>query len=164
MNNIHQTKISYLINIPTIEDEGYLSFMEKDNQVPFNIQRVYYIYDVKNDAVRGKHAHKKTKQILFCLKGRVKIILDNGVEHETITLDSPYTGIYLDKMMWHEMLSFTKDTVLLVLASEKYNENDYIRNYAAFVNHSRGFLQNLILSIPKLSFRRKLSFGFKMRL
>lgn len=132
MNTV-QTKLSEIITIPKITDEGYLSFMESENHIPFSIKRIYYIYDVIRNAVRGKHAHKKTKQVLFCIQGSITIILDNGRDKEAITLNKPNQGLFLDAMMWHEMVAFKKDTILLVVASEIFNEEDYIRNYTDFL-------------------------------
>src|SRR3989344_3201108 len=129
MQNITKTKISYLIEIPKIKDEGFLSFAEGDRSIPFDIKRIYYIYDVENNVIRGKHAHKKTRQVLFCVKGSVKVLLDNGDVREEIFLSEPNKGILLDRMMWHTMHEFSKDAVLLILASDYYEEKDYIRDY-----------------------------------
>lgn len=128
-----QTKLSKIFDIPKIRDEGYLCFMEGNNHIPFPIKRIYFIYDVIKNAVRGKHAHKKTEQVLFCIHGSITVILDNGHEKEAITLNKPHQGLYLGTMMWHEMVAFKPGTVLLVIASEKYDENDYIRNYKTYL-------------------------------
>ena len=133
MKNIIKTKLSYIIEVPKIEDEGYLCFMESNNHVPFSIKRIYYIFDVIKNAVRGKHTHKKTKQVIFCIQGSITIILDNGKDKEAITLNRPNQGLFLDKMMWHEMVAFKEGTVLLVVASDIYKEDDYIRNYRAYL-------------------------------
>lgn len=130
---ITKTKLSYIIEVPKIKDEGYLSFMEERNHIPFSIKRIYYIFDVIKNAVRGKHAHKKTKQVLFCIRGSITIILDNGQDKESITLNKPNEGIFLDTMMWHEMVAFKKGTVLLVIASDIYKPEDYIRDYREFL-------------------------------
>lgn len=128
-----KTKLSHIIEIPKIQDEGFLCFAEESRHIPFPIKRFYYIFDVDNGAVRGRHAHKQTNQILFCLKGSIKIILDNGQEKEEIFLDKPNEGIFLDKMMWHDMVDFKKNTLLLVVADDLYKEDDYIRNYDNFL-------------------------------
>lgn len=133
MKNIIKTKLSYIIEVPKIQDEGYLCFMEENNHIPFSIKRVYYIFDVIKNAVRGKHTHKKTKQVLFCLHGSITIILDNGKDKEAITLNKAHQGLFLDAMMWHEMVAFKKGTILLVIASDIYKENDYIRNYKTYL-------------------------------
>ncbi|MBI2012273.1 FdtA/QdtA family cupin domain-containing protein [Candidatus Daviesbacteria bacterium] len=133
MNKHHVSQISEIITIPKIVDEGYLCFAESNKHIPFPIKRFYFIYSVDEGVTRGKHAHKKTVQVLFCIKGKIKIILDNGSIREKVVLSDPKQGILLDKMMWHEMVEFDKDTVLLVIASDYYKPNDYIRDYDAFV-------------------------------
>jgi len=133
MKKIIKTKLSYIIEIPKILDEGYLCFMEGENHIPFAIKRIYYIFDVFKNAVRGKHAHKQTKQVLFCIRGSITIILDNGLDKEAITLDTPHHGVFLDKMMWHDMVAFSDNTVLLVVASDFFSEKDYIRDYKLFL-------------------------------
>ena len=134
MTNAIKTKLSHIIEIPKIQDEGFLCFAEEDKHIPFPIKRFYYIFDVNDGAIRGKHAHKENLQILFCLRGSIKIILDNGKEKEEVILNEPNQGIFLDKMMWHDMTDFKKDTLLLVVANDVYNESDYIRDYATFLS------------------------------
>lgn len=129
-----KTKLSHIIEIPKIRDEGFLCFAEEQKHIPFPIKRFYYIFDVDAGAIRGKHAHKETRQILFCLQGSIKIILDNGKEKEEIILTEPNQGIFLDKMMWHDMVDFEADTILLVVASDYYKESDYIRDYDSFIS------------------------------
>lgn len=133
INKIIKTKLSYIIDVPKILDEGYLCFMEGNNHIPFPIKRVYYIFDVIKNAVRGRHAHKNTRQVLFCIRGSITIILDNGTDKEAITLNKPNQGIFLDAMMWHEMVAFRGGTVLLIVASDVHKENDYIRNYKEYL-------------------------------
>lgn len=128
------TLISYKTNIPKIEDEALLCFAESKKHIPFAIKRFYFIYNVENQAIRGMHAHKKTLQFVFCIKGKVKMILDNGRQREEVILAKPNQGIFLDKMVWHEMADFQKDTILLVMASEYFDENDYIRDYGQFLS------------------------------
>src|SRR3989338_6877031 len=124
MNNIKKTKLSNIISIPKIEDEAFLCFAESNKHIPFEIKRVYYIFDVYGNSVRGMHDNKKTEQILFCIRGKVKIRLDNGTEKEDIVLKNPNEGIFLGKMMWHEMTDFSKDALILIFASDYYNEED----------------------------------------
>jgi len=132
-NNIVKTKLSYIIQVPKIKDEGYLCFMEENKHIPFSIKRVYYIFDVIKNAVRGRHTHKTTKQVIFCIRGSITIILDNGKDKEAITLNKPNQGVFLDTMMWHEMVAFKEGTVLLVVASDVYKEEDYIRDYSQYL-------------------------------
>ena len=102
--------------------------------IPFEIKRIYYIYDLKKDIPRGFHAHKDLQQIAICIKGSCKFLLDNGKERvKDIILDSPNKGLFIDKMIWREMYDFSEDCVLLVLASDYYKENDYIRDYEEFL-------------------------------
>ena len=91
------------------------------------------MYDTVSGVVRGKHAHKKLEQILICIHGSCKIRLDNGIEKKVVNLEKPYEGLYISNDMWREMYDFSDDAVLMVLASELYDENDYIRNYDDFL-------------------------------
>ena len=115
------------------DDRGMLVALEEGKDIPFVIKRVYYIYDTLTGVRRGFHAHKNLKQILVCVKGSCKLHLDNGYETAEVVLDKPYEGIYIENNIWREMYDFSKDAVLLVLASELYNESDYIRNYQDFI-------------------------------
>lgn len=114
---------------------GQLVALEQNGNIPFTIKRVYYIYNTLNNVVRGKHAHKKLKQILICVSGSCKILLDDGTSKKNIILNKPYEGLYISNDIWREMYDFDDNTVLLVVASEKYNENDYIRNYDDFIKY-----------------------------
>ena len=115
------------------DDRGQLVALEEFKDIPFTIRRVYYIYDTAQGVRRGYHAHQNLQQILICVSGSCKIHLDNGYETEEVLLDKPYEGLYIANNMWREMYDFTPGAVLLVLASELYDESDYIRNYDAFL-------------------------------
>ena len=117
---------------PHGDDRGQLVAIEEMKDLPFDIKRVYYIYDTLTDVVRGHHAHKCLKQVLLCVHGSCRIHLDNGHETAEVLLDKPNEGLYIENDMWREMYDFTPDAVLLVLASEYYDESDYIRNYDEF--------------------------------
>lgn len=134
MNKKLKTKNSYLIQLPLIAERnrGNLSFCENKKQIPFNIKRVYWIYKVPVNQKRGGHAHKKTEQVLFCLQGSIRIELDDGIHKDSIILNNPNIGIFLGRMLWHEMEDFQKNTILLILASDFYKEKDYIRDYNTF--------------------------------
>lgn len=121
-----------LIILPTVSDEGMLTFAQYP-KIPFQIKRIYYIYDCKPGISRGAHAHYETKQILFCLRGSVEISIDNGKEKESIILNNPHTGIFLDKLVWHDMTKIKRNTFMLVLASKTYDSKDYIRDYNKFI-------------------------------
>lgn len=124
-----------LINLDSIKDErGSLIALESlSKQVPFEIKRVYYMFGVGGDATRGKHAHYELKQLLICVSGSVDILVDDGKSKKVVRLDSPDKGLYIDNFIWREMNNFSKDAVLLVLASEHYEESDYVRNYEDFL-------------------------------
>lgn len=114
------------------DDRGMLVALEEFKDIPFEIKRVYFMYNTKLDIHRGLHAHKSLKQILICIHGSCKILLDNGKEKKVVSLEKPYEGLYVSNNMWHEMYDFSEGAVLLVLASDYYNEEDYIRNYEEF--------------------------------
>ena len=115
------------------DNRGQLIAIEELKDVPFKIKRVYYMYNTTNGVTRGYHAHKNLKQVLICVKGSCKIHLDNGYETVEVLLDDPSIGLYVAHNMWREMYDFSPDAVLLVLASELYDESDYIRNYNDFL-------------------------------
>ena len=124
--------------IPHGDDRGELVALEEMNDIPFDIKRVYYMYNTTTDAVRGKHAHKNLQQVLICVHGSCKISLDDGNEKRIVILNKPNEGLYIANNMWREMYDFSKDAVLMVLASELYDEKDYIRNYDEFLKFVRG--------------------------
>jgi dTDP-4-dehydrorhamnose 3,5-epimerase-like enzyme len=123
-----------LIDFKSLGDErGELVAIENNKNIPFEIKRVYYVFKTLNDVARGFHAHKELKQIAICVSGSCKFIMNDGESKESFILDDPQKGLYIDKMQWHEMHEFSDDCVLLVLASNVYDESDYIRNYSDFV-------------------------------
>ena len=123
-----------LINfLPLGDERGSLIALEGAKTVPFEIKRVYYIFGTQPGVSRGFHAHKQLKQVAVCVTGKCRIVLDNGQSREEVWLDSPNKGLVINKMIWREMHDFSMDCVLLVLASEHYDENDYIRNHATFI-------------------------------
>jgi len=116
------------------DERGELVAIEQLKDVPFEIKRIYYVYDLKKELPRGFHAHKNLQQVAICLKGSCKFLLDDGKERvKDIVLDSPNKGLFIDKMVWREMYDFSEDCVLLVLASDYYDESDYIRDYGEFL-------------------------------
>lgn len=114
---------------------GQLVALEEKKEIPFDIKRVYYIYDTLEGVRRGFHAHKELKQLMICIHGSCKVLLDNGKEKEIVNLDEPHKGIFIQSNMWREMYDFSSDAVLLVLASEVYDESDYIRDYDKFLEY-----------------------------
>ena len=118
---------------PHGDDRGQLVALEEFIDIPFEIKRVYYMYDTKDGVHRGFHAHKNLEQILICIHGSCKALLDNGKEKKVVPLEKPYEGLYVSNNMWREMYDFSPDAVLMVLASDLYKEEDYIRDYNEFL-------------------------------
>lgn len=125
--------IKMITFIPHGDQRGQLVALEQMKDIPFEVKRVYYMYDTVNDAVRGRHAHKALEQILICVHGSCKVRLDDGKSKEIVVLDKPYEGLYIKNDIWREMYDFSEDAVLMVLASELYDEADYIRDYHDFL-------------------------------
>ncbi len=119
-----------------IDGFGTLTPIESGVDIPFDIKRIYYIYDVHDEIIRGKHSHKKLHQILICMNGSIDIRLENYFGEEKYTLNDPSLGLYVGPDNWREMYNFTDNGILLVLASEKYDENDYIRDYDDLVAYN----------------------------
>ncbi|HAS8091926.1 TPA: WxcM-like domain-containing protein [Vibrio vulnificus] len=115
------------------DERGSLIALEQNNNIPFEVKRIYYIFDTKLNVVRGLHAHKNLKQVAIALKGSCRFVLDNGKVRENVWLKSPNEGLLIDSCLWREMHDFSEDCVLMVIASEKYDESDYIRNYEDFL-------------------------------
>lgn len=132
--DIHKGKSRILFHFSIHGDSrGQLVAIEQLKDIPFEIKRVYYMYDTTEGVTRGYHAHKNLQQVLICVHGSCKIRLDNGTDKEIVILDKPYEGLYVSNNMWREMFDFSPDAVLMVLASELYDESDYIRDYDEFL-------------------------------
>jgi UDP-2-acetamido-3-amino-2,3-dideoxy-glucuronate N-acetyltransferase len=135
-----------LIRLPRIVDlRGSLTFGEFDRQLPFIPKRYFVVYDVPSMEVRGEHAHRELHQFMICLKGSCALVVDDGECRDEIVLDRPDFGVYLPPMTWGIQYKFTSDAILLVLASDVYDANDYIRDYGQFkelVNKTRPYVQN----------------------
>jgi len=124
-----------IIAIPKIEDRrGNLSVIENDT-APFDIKRVYYLYDVPSGAERGGHAHKNLQQFLVALSGSFDVVLNDGNEERIITLNKPYEGLLINSGIWRELQNFSSGSVCLVVASEVYIEDDYIRDFDEFIKY-----------------------------
>lgn len=122
------------IDLPLLGDErGSLVAIEASKTIPFAIKRVYYIYGTQQNVARGFHAHKQLQQVAICVSGQCKMILDDGSRREEVWLSTPNKGLLISDMVWREMHDFSSDCVLLVLASEHYDESDYIRDYQDFL-------------------------------
>jgi len=127
-------KNCYRIEFPKISDpRGNLSFVEGGRHVPFDIQRVYYLYDVPGGAHRGGHAHRKLHQLIVAMSGSFDVVLDDGSEKARFHLNRSYYGLYVCPMVWRELDNFSSGAVCMVLASHHYDESDYLREYAAYV-------------------------------
>jgi dTDP-4-dehydrorhamnose 3,5-epimerase-like enzyme len=115
------------------DDRGSLISLEEKKNIPFEIKRVYYIFGTKTNISRGKHSHQNLQQMAICVSGSCKFILDDGKTKETIILNSPDKGLYIGQNMWREMYDFSSNCVLMVLASDYYDEKEYIRDYKQFL-------------------------------
>ena len=127
-----------IVNLPKVSDpRGNLSFVESARHVPFDIKRVYYLYDVPGGEARGGHAHRNLEQFVIAISGSFDILLDDGGSQRTISLNRSYVGVYLPRMIWRELVNFSSGSVCLVLASEYFDELDYYRDYDEFVRIAR---------------------------
>jgi len=125
------------IELPNLGDHrGSLVVAEANRNIPFSIQRLYYIFGAQPDVPRGFHAHKELQQIAFCIQGSCKILMNNGKEKQEVLIGQPNKGLFIPPMVWHEMHGFSEDCILLVLASDHYDESDYIRNYDQFLEEA----------------------------
>jgi len=123
-----------VIELPKIADpRGNLTFVEGGKHVPFDIQRVYYLYDVPGGAERGGHAHKALHQLIIAMSGSFDVVLDDGAAKKRVHLNRSYNGLYVCPMIWRELDNFSSGAVCMVLASNKYDEDDYFRDYSAFM-------------------------------
>ena len=123
-----------IIDLPKIQDpRGNLTFVEGGNQIPFDIQRVYYVYDVPGGAERGGHAHKDLHQFLIAMSGSFDVLLDDGKNKKRVHMNRSYNGLYICPMIWREIDNFSSGAVLMVLASNRFSEEDYFREYADFM-------------------------------
>ncbi len=123
-----------LIKLRKISDpRGNLTFIEGGTDLDFDLKRIYYIYDVPSGEYRGAHAHRNLVQLMIAVSGSFDITIDDGKSKKTITLNNPAIGLYITKMIWREMSNFSAGSVCLVLASDHYDESDYIRNYDEFL-------------------------------
>lgn len=129
---------SKIIQLPKFLDaRGNLSVIEENKEIPFKIERTYWIYDVPGGEHRGGHAYRENEEFIVALSGSFDVILDDGNVKQTFSLNRSYYGLYVPKGMWREMVNFSTNSLALVLASTKYNEEDYIRDYDEFKAYIR---------------------------
>ena len=123
-----------IIDLPKITDaRGNLTFVEGGNHIPFDIARVYYLYDVPGGAERGGHAHKELRQLIIAMSGSFDVVLDDGTEKKRFHLNRSYQGLIVTPMIWRELDNFSSGSVCMVLASNRYDEADYYRDYDAYI-------------------------------
>ena len=126
-----------LLEIPVVEDiRGNLAFIQND-VLPFEFKRIYYLFDVPSNAFRGGHAHKDLQQILIALSGSFEVVLDDGFEKRTVLLNKPNIGLHIPTGIWRELQNFSSGAVCLVIASDVFDESDYIRVYDAFLDSKK---------------------------
>jgi uncharacterized RmlC-like cupin family protein len=127
-----------LVDLPVIADpQGNLAVAEAEAQIPFPIARVFYVYEIPVTAKRGGHAHRELEQVVFCLAGALEMVVDDGEGRRAHRLENPRQGLYLPPMVWHDIGSFSKGTVYMVLASAAFSEADYIRDYEQYLATAR---------------------------
>lgn len=130
-------KHSHIIQLPKFLDaRGNLSFIEQENHIPFIIERTYWIYDVPGGEKRGGHAYKENEELIVALSGSFDVIVDDGNEQKTFSLNRSYYGLYIPKGTWREMQNFSTNSLALILSSTKYDESDYIRDYDEFKTYN----------------------------
>jgi hypothetical protein len=133
-----------LLDFPVVHDErGNLTFIEGGDHVPFEIKRVYYLYDVPGGATRAGHGHKELEQVLIAASGSFDVLVDDGVRRDLVTLNRSYFGLYIPNRVWREIVNFSSGAVCLVLASDHYDEADYFRSYDEFVEAVGGPAERL---------------------
>ena len=127
--------LCHVVNLPKIQDpRGNLTFIEAGNHIPFDIKRVYYLYDVPGGSERGAHGHRALRQLIIAMSGSFDVVLDDGTHKKRFHMNRSYFGLYVAPMMWRDITNFSSGAVCMVLASEVYSEDDYFRNYDDFLS------------------------------
>lgn len=124
----------FLVDLPTVVDfRGNLTFVQNDDSIPFQIRRIYYVYDIPTGAERGGHAHKDLRELIVPLMGSFDCVVDDGNARATYHLDQPSAGLFVPQMIWRDLTDFSSNAICLVLASELFEEQDYYREYSDFL-------------------------------
>jgi len=131
-SSVHNCSI---VELPKVHNRsGNITAIENNIHTPFNVKRVYYLYDVPGGAERGGHAHKELQQFIIAVSGAFDVLLDDGTNKKIVHLDRPYIGLHVVPGIWRELLNFSSGAICLVIASEKYKDSDYIKEYSEFQN------------------------------
>ncbi len=132
--NILDTSKTYIVNLTKhLDKRGNLSIIEEMKDIPFEIKRAFWIYDVPGGETRGGHAYRETEEFIVALSGSFDVVIDDGREKKTYSLNRSYYGLYVPKMMWRQMVNFSTNSLALVLTSTDYDDSDYIREYETFI-------------------------------
>ena len=127
-----------IIDLPKIHNRaGNITALENNITVPFNVKRVYYLYDVQGGEARGGHAHKNLEQLIVAGSGAFDVLLDDGYNQKVVHLDRPYFGLHIVPGIWGDLMNFSSGSIVLVLASHIYDENDYLREYSSYIEYSK---------------------------
>jgi dTDP-4-dehydrorhamnose 3,5-epimerase-like enzyme len=128
-----------IIELPKVDDpRGKLTFIEQSRHVPFEIRRLFYIYDVPTEESRGAHAHRSLQQFMICVSGSFDVALDDGTSRTSVHLNRPWKGLYVPPLIWAAEVNFDPGSICLVLTSDLYDEKDYIRDYAEYLRLAAG--------------------------
>lgn len=139
-NRINTIDNCIITELPRVHNPaGNITVLQNGSNIPFDVKRVYYLYDIPGGSERGGHAHRKLWQLIVAASGSFDIVLDDGHKRKTVTLNRPYYGLLIVPGIWREIFNFSSGSVCLVLASNKYEESDYIRNYGEFVNYKMNY-------------------------
>lgn len=134
-NSVYECSI---VHLPKIHNEaGNITALENQKNIPFDVKRVYYLYDVPGGAERGGHGHKGLQQFIIALSGSFDVLINDGTNKKVVHLDRPYIGLHIIPGIWRELINFSSGAICLVLASEKYTEDDYLRNFEDYLNFIR---------------------------
>lgn len=134
-NSIYNCSV---VHLPKIHNRaGNITALENNTTVPFEVKRVYYLYDIPGGEDRGGHAHKELQQFIIAASGAFDVLLDDGINKKVVHLDRPYIGLHIVPGMWRELMNFSSGAVCLVLASQRYDEGDYLRNYTEYVEYAK---------------------------